>query len=106
MADACYAPILEFARARGLDLRTSQPVVVTGDWDLSIVPSFASTRVAPLRLPVGFEHSLWRWPAIAHEVAHDFYFSLEPLDRELHARDVLRRARRRVAPAGFWRLAS
>jgi hypothetical protein len=86
MADACYAPILEFARARGLDLRTSQPVVVTGDWDLSIVPRFASTRVAPLRLPVGFEHSLWRWPAIAHEVAHDFYYSLEPLDRELHAR--------------------
>ena len=86
MADACYAPILEFAGAQGLDLKTSQPVVVTGDWDLSIVPSFASTRVAPLRLPVGFEHSLWGWPAIAHEVAHDFYFSLEPLDRELHAR--------------------
>jgi hypothetical protein len=86
MADACYAPILEFARAQGLDLRTSQPVVVTGDWDLSIVPRFASTRVAPLRLPVGFERSLWRWPAIAHEVAHDFYYSLEPLDRELHAR--------------------
>ena len=86
MADACYAPILEFARAQGLDLRTSQPVVVTGDWDLSIVPRFASTRVAPLRLPVGFEHSLWRWPAIAHEVAHDFYYSLGPLDRDLHAR--------------------
>ena len=86
MADACYAPILEFARAQGLDLRTSQPVVVTGDWDLSIVPRFASTRVAPLRLPVGFEHSLWHWPAIAHEVAHDFYYSLEPLDRELHTR--------------------
>jgi len=86
MADACYAPILEFARAQGLDLRTSQPVVVTGDWDLSIVPRFASTRVAPLRLPVGFERSLWRWPGIAHEVAHDFYYSLEPLDRELHAR--------------------
>ncbi|MBW2161913.1 MAG: hypothetical protein JRH14_18435 [Deltaproteobacteria bacterium] len=86
MADACYAPILEFARAQGVDLRTSQPVVVTGDWDLSIVPRFASTRVAPLRLPVGFERNLWRWPAIAHEIAHDFYYSLEPLDRELHAR--------------------
>jgi hypothetical protein len=86
MADACYAPILEFARAQGVDLKTSQPVVVTGDWDLSIVPRFASTRVAPLRLPVDFERSLWRWPAIAHEVAHDFYYSLEPLDRELHAR--------------------
>jgi hypothetical protein len=86
MADACYAPILEFTRAQGLDLKTSQPVVVTGDWDLSIVPRFASTRVAPLRLPAGFERSLWGWPAIAHEVAHDFYYSLEALDRELHAR--------------------
>jgi len=86
IADACYAPILEFARAQGLDLKTSQPVTVTGDWDLSIVPRFASTRVAPLRLPVGFERSLWHWPAIAHEVAHDFYYSLEGLDPDLHAR--------------------
>lgn len=86
MADACYAPLLEFASARGLKLTTSQPVVVTGDWDLSIVPRFASTRVAPLRVPTGFERSLWLWPAIAHEIAHDFYYSLEPLDRGLHAR--------------------
>jgi hypothetical protein len=86
MADALYAPLLQFATAQGLELTTSQPVVVTGDWDLSIVPRFASTRVAPLRLPTGFERSLWSWPAIAHEIAHDFYYSLEPLDRELHAR--------------------
>jgi tetratricopeptide (TPR) repeat protein len=86
MADACYAPILELARAQGLDLKTSQPVPVIGEWDLSIVPRFASTRVAPLRLPVGFEHSLWSWPAIAHEVAHDFYYSLDRLDPDLHAR--------------------
>jgi hypothetical protein len=86
MADACYAPILGFARAQGLDLKTSQPIAVTGDWDLSIVPHFASTRVAPLRLPVGFDRSLWHWPAIAHEVAHDFYYSLEHLERDLHAR--------------------
>jgi hypothetical protein len=86
MADACYAPILELARARRLNLKTSQPVTVTGDWDLSIVPRFASTRVAPLRLPVGFEHSLWHWPAIAHEVAHDFYYSLERLEPDLHVR--------------------
>lgn len=86
IADAWYTPLLEFSRAQRLALTTSQPVVVTGDWDLSIVPRFASTRVAPLRLPSGFGRSLWRWPALAHEVAHDFYFSLEPLDRELHAR--------------------
>jgi hypothetical protein len=89
MASACYAPMLEFARARGLGLKTSQPIVVTGDWDLSIVPQFASTRVAPLRLPVGFERSLWHWPAIAHEVAHDFYYSLEHFEPDLHARLAL-----------------
>ena len=86
MADACYAPLLEHARVHGLNLRTSQPIALTGNWDLSIVPSFASTRVAPLRLPVGFGSSLWRWPAIAHEVAHDFYYSLENLEPSLHQR--------------------
>jgi len=86
MADACYAPILEFSRAQGLDLKTSHPIAVRGDWDLSIVPRFASTRVAPLRLPEGADRSLWHWPAIAHEVAHDFYYSLGHLDRDLHAR--------------------
>jgi hypothetical protein len=86
VADSCYAPILELARIQGLSLRTSQPVSVTGDWSLSVVPRFASTRVAPLRLPAGFEHSLWHWPAIAHEVAHDFYFSLENIERGLRGR--------------------
>ncbi len=86
IADACYAPLLEHARAQDLRLRTSKPVVVLGDWSLSIVPRFASTRVAPLRLPAGFEHSLWLWPAIAHEVAHDFYYSLEGLEDGLHRR--------------------
>ncbi|MBT8451566.1 MAG: hypothetical protein KJO40_06340 [Deltaproteobacteria bacterium] len=89
MADACYAPLLELARVQGLELRSSQPITVTGDWDLSIVPRFASTRVAPLRLPVGFENSLWRWPAIAHEVAHDFYYSLDGLEQSLHQRTGL-----------------
>ena len=83
MADACYRPILEFARAQGLKLRTSQPLTIRGDWDLSIIPRFASTRVAPLRIPPGFETEVWHWPAIAHEVAHDFYYSLESLEGDL-----------------------
>lgn len=86
MADALYAPILELARVQGLDLKTKEPVAVTGDWDLSVVPRFASTRVAPLRLPAGFAHSLWDWPAIGQEVAHDFFFSLERIERDLYGR--------------------
>jgi hypothetical protein len=86
MADACYAPILEHARVQGLNLRTSTPVTITGDWGLSIVPRFASTRVAPLRLPAGFGRDVRRWPAIAHEVAHDFYYSLDSIEDGLHER--------------------
>ena len=86
MADACYAPILEHARVQGLNLRTSTPVTLTGDWGLSIVPRFASTRVAPLRLPPGFGRDVRRWPAIAHEVAHDFYYSLDSIESGLHER--------------------
>ena len=86
IADACYGPILDLARAQGLGLRTSQPVSVSGDWSLSIVPRFASTRVAPLRIPADFDDSLWHWPAIAHEVAHDFYYSLDNFARDLRAR--------------------
>jgi len=86
MADACYAPLIEFAVAQGLDLTTSQPLVVTGDRDFSNVPRFASTRLAPLRMPQDFENSLWGWPAIAHEVAHDFYYSLKGLEPSLRAR--------------------
>ncbi|MEM9731289.1 MAG: hypothetical protein AAF997_22125 [Myxococcota bacterium] len=86
MADACYAPMLDFAKAQGLDLQTSTPIVVTGDWQLSIIPRFASTRIAPLRVPRGFSQSIWLWPALAHEVAHDLYYSVDGLEDDLHRR--------------------
>jgi len=86
MVDACYAPMLAFARTRGLELTANQPLVVPGDWPHYSVPRFAPTRIAPLRLPAGLEQSLWRWPTIAHEVAHDFYYGLHGFDRQLHDR--------------------
>lgn len=86
MVDDCYAPLIEFSRAQNLELRTAQPIAVTGDWDSSVIPRLASTRVAPIRLPVDFERSVWQWPAIAREVARDFYYSFEHLEQDLHAR--------------------
>lgn len=86
IADDCYAPILDFARAEGLGLRTSQPVAVTGEWSPSILPRFASTRVAPLHVAASFEDSLWLWPPIAQEVARDLYYGVDGLERDLHAR--------------------
>ncbi|MEM7138771.1 MAG: hypothetical protein AAF500_19495 [Myxococcota bacterium] len=86
MADACYAPFIEFARSHGLELSTSTPMVVSGDWQLAIVPRFADTGLAPIRVPRGFAQSIWLWPALAHEVAHDLYYSVGGLEHELHAR--------------------
>jgi len=86
MADDCYAPLIEFARAQNLGLTTREPVPVAGDWEWSIMPRLASTRVAPIGLPADFEHSLWRWPSIAAEVGRDFYYSLRDLEEDLHDR--------------------
>ncbi|MEM7434847.1 MAG: hypothetical protein AAF436_06810 [Myxococcota bacterium] len=86
MADACYAPFIEFARSHGLELSTSTPLVVSGDWQLAIVPRFANTGLAPIRVPRGFARSIWLWPALAHEVAHDLYYSVGGLEHELHER--------------------
>jgi len=86
MANACYAPMVEHARAQGLDLGTRTPVAVTGGWPVAIAPGLASTRVAPVRLPRGFAQSVFVWPAIAHEVAQDVYFGVRGLRRGLHDR--------------------
>ena len=86
LADACYAPLLGFARANDIPLRTLQPIAVRSDWDMSIVLNLASSSVAPLRVPVGLARTVWLWPGIAHEVAQDFYFSVEDLEVDLHRR--------------------
>ncbi len=86
MVQACYAPLLDFARAQGLDLSTREPVAVMGDWNRALTLRFASTRVAPIQLPPDFETSLWQWPSIGREVARDFLYSVDRLEDEIEAR--------------------
>lgn len=86
MADACYEPLLSFAEAHGIGLKSATPIALHGDWGLSTVVDLATFRLAPLRLPDSFADSLWKWPAIAHEIAHDFYYSISGLERSLHQR--------------------
>lgn len=86
MTDDVYRPLLAFCNAQNLRLRTSQPVTVSGAWDRSVTPHFASTHLGPIRLPDDFEDSLWQWPSLAAEVARDFYYSFNHLDDDLHDR--------------------
>ena len=74
LAQACYTPLMEFSRARRIQL-TSLDVVshynVNGQ--LGTMVGFIPTGLAPLELPPQFfERVVW-WPAIAHEIAHDWF---------------------------------
>lgn len=83
LADACYGPIVRFAEAEGLPLTTGDPATRLGPFDLAIWTGFIPTSVAPIFLPRGFfETTVW-WPAIAHEIGHDFLASVEDLDWRL-----------------------
>jgi hypothetical protein len=82
-ADACYAPIMDFAKAEGLPLRSSAPATQLTDFDLSIWTGFIRTSIAPIFLPADFFSTALRWPALAHEIGHDFLASVEGLEGNL-----------------------
>lgn len=83
LAEACYAPVVAFARAEGLPLATARPVTELTDFDLSIWTGFAPTSLAPLFLPRDFFHRAFWWPALAHEIGHDFLVSVHGLPERL-----------------------
>lgn len=84
LADRCYAPIVAFAEAEGLPLSTMRPVTLLTEFDEEIWIGFADAPIAPLFLPREFPHDVLYWPAVAHEVGHDFLLSVDGL------RDALR----------------
>ena len=45
--------------------------------------AFIKQKLAPIGLPENYRTEPWWWPAIAHEIAHDFYVSLPGLEPEL-----------------------
>jgi len=73
LASACYQPIIDFATAGRIHLSTSTPVtMLAGKSDLGILTGFIPTGIAPIFLPPYFLKKVVWWPALAHEVAHDF----------------------------------
>jgi hypothetical protein len=82
-ADACYAPVIAFARAEGLPLTSGFPATQLADIDLAIWTGFIPTSVAPIFLSSDFFSSARRWPAIAHEIGHDFLASIDGLEPSL-----------------------
>ncbi len=73
LAQACYQPIIDFATAGRIRLTTSTPIAMMAEkFDLGIWTGFIPTGIAPIFLPPYFLKRVAWWPALAHEVAHDF----------------------------------
>ncbi len=83
LADACYQPIVQFAQAEGLPLATAWPVTRLSKANLAVWTGFAPTSVAPIFLPPRFFKQLSLWPALGHEIGHDFLVSVRDLDSDL-----------------------
>jgi hypothetical protein len=85
LADACYQPVIDFARAKGLPLTTGYPATQLTEFDLAIWVGFIPTSIAPIFLPpTFFDRAAW-WPALCHEIGHDFLASVRGLEPRLRA---------------------
>jgi hypothetical protein len=85
LAEACYQPIIDFARAKDLPLTTGYPATQLTEFDLAIWVGFIPTSIAPIFLPrTFFDRAAW-WPALCHEIGHDFLASVRGLEPRLRA---------------------
>ncbi|MGD8394943.1 MAG: hypothetical protein PVF43_05670 [Candidatus Eiseniibacteriota bacterium] len=71
LAEACYRPILDFCRHHGIEAHSNVPMTLLHPGGTALHVSFLADQLAPITLPHAVRHEPWRWPAIAHEIAHD-----------------------------------
>ncbi|MCP4445647.1 MAG: hypothetical protein GY811_09960 [Myxococcales bacterium] len=83
LAAACYEPLTEFARTNQVALTSTTPMVQLTKFDMATWTAFVPTGVAPIFLPPDFFQRLAWWPALAHEIAHDFLAATHHVDSQL-----------------------
>jgi hypothetical protein len=84
LADACYRPVVDYCRTNDVPLTSDRTATVFGDGCSPWLGRIDDpTGLAVLHLPWKWLAEVHRWPAIGHEVGHDFYDSVDGLDEEL-----------------------
>ncbi len=97
LAAACYRPVLEYCRNVDIPLSSDRTATLFGDGCSPALGRIDDpTGLALLHLPWEWLSEVHRWPAIGHEVGHDFYDSVRGLDEELLRRTGLDEADSRV----------
>jgi hypothetical protein len=90
LAEACYQPIVDSCRANDVPLSSNRTATLFGDGCSPFLGRIDDpTGLAILHLPWKWLAEVHRWPAIGHEVGHDFYESVDGLDDEVLRRHGL-----------------
>lgn len=85
LSNASYAPIVQFCGDRGIALASNRAATVIDGDKLFFLSVDDPSGLAAIVLPSSFSTSIMTWPAIAHEIGHDFFNSVAGLPRELRA---------------------
>jgi hypothetical protein len=85
LAEACYRPIIEHCRKRAIPLSSDREVTILDGDKLYFFSIDDPTGLATVVLPGDFASDLGWWPALVHEIGHDFYRSVKGLPSDLVA---------------------
>jgi hypothetical protein len=85
LAAACYGPIVDYCRRKDIRLTSDRTATAIGGDKLFLLSVDDPAGLAPIVLPEAWASDLGWWPALAHEIGHDFYNSVTGLPRELMA---------------------
>jgi hypothetical protein len=83
LAEACYRPIVDYCRQRNIRLVSDRTATGIGGDKLFMLSIDDPSGMAPIVLPKDWSTEIGWWPAIAHEIGHDFYNSVAGLGAEL-----------------------
>lgn len=83
LSNAAYAPIVEYCRNQGIALASDRAVTLLDGDKLFYYSVSEPTGLAAIVLPADFATEITTWPAIAHEIAHDFFHSVTALPQQL-----------------------
>jgi hypothetical protein len=83
LAEACYRPIVDYCRQRGIKLISDRTATCIGGDKLFILSVDDPSGLAPIVLPEDWATQIGWWPALAHEIGHDFHNSVPNLGGEL-----------------------
>ncbi len=83
LASASYAPIVDYCRQRDIALASDRTATAIDGDKLFFASIDDPAGLATIVLPVSFGTEISTWPAIAHEIAHDFFHGVDGLPQQL-----------------------